>query len=186
MIKLVRFVMFMMFILASITVLSPTARISSAQSPIKILVAGTTGPGDPRSIDPQHAIDTRDWTLENLLFPALTTLDEESNEVVGGLAKGWDISDDGLTYTFHLVENVPWVRYNADTKAVEQVKDNDGNVRIVTAQDVVYGWTRALDPATASPAAYMLAPLIAGGEKFNAGKGSAKDVGLRAVDKFTF
>lgn len=56
---------------------------------------------------------------------------------------------------------------------------------MVTAQDVVYGWTRALDPATASPAAYMLSPMIVGADKFNAGKGSAKDLGLRVVDQYT-
>jgi oligopeptide transport system substrate-binding protein len=173
--------------LALIVALTPAVRIPnvSAQAAPKVVVSGA-GPGDPRSIDPQKAIDTRDWNLENILFPALTTLDEETNEVLPGLVKGWDVSSDGLVTTFHLIENVPWVRYNATTKAVEQVKDKSGNPLVVTAEDVLYGWTRALDPATASAAAFMLAPLIAGGEKFNTGKGPASDLGLKAVDKFTF
>jgi oligopeptide transport system substrate-binding protein len=156
-----------------------------AQTGRKILIAAID-PGDPRSIDPQHAVDTKDWNLMNVMFPALTTLDEETREVVAGLATSWDISDDGLVYTFHLVENVPWVHYNADTQAVEQLKDKDGNPLLVTAQDVVYGWTRALDPATASPAAYMLAPPVKGGADFNAGKAKAADLGIKAIDKFTF
>src|SRR5688572_23192161 len=93
--------------------------ITTAQDESKTLISAA-GTGDPHSIDPQHASDTRDWNLANNLFPGLTTLDEETREVVPGLTTGWDISEDGLVYTFHLIENVPWVRYNADTSAVEQ------------------------------------------------------------------
>lgn len=158
--------------------------LTHAQEPKVLRTAA--GPGDPRSIDPQQAFDTKDWNLENVLFPALTTLDEETKEIKPGLAASWGISDDGLVYTFHLVENVPWVHYNADSGEVEQVLDDSGNPRYVTAQDVVYGWTRALDPAVGSPAAFMLAPLIVGGEAFNAGEAGADGLGIRAVDDFTF
>lgn len=158
--------------------------LTSAQEP-KVLVTAA-GPGDPRSIDPQQAFDTKDWNLENVLFPALTTLDEETKEIAPGLAASWEISEDGLVYTFHLVENVPWVRYNADSGAVEPVMDDSGNPRYVTAQDVVYGWTRALDPAVGSPAAFMLAPLVVGGQEFNAGEAGADGLGIRAVNDFTF
>jgi oligopeptide transport system substrate-binding protein len=151
----------------------------------KVLVTAT-GPGDPRSIDPQQAFDTKDWDLENILFPALTTLNPETKTIVPGLAASWDVSADGKVYTFHLVENVPWVRYNAETDAVEQLMDDSGSPRYVTAQDVVYGWTRALDPAVGSPAAFMLAPLIVGGQEFNAGTGSADALGMKALDAFTF
>lgn len=158
--------------------------LTHAQEPKVLRTAA--GPGDPRSIDPQQAFDTKDWNLENVLFPALTTLNEETKEITPGLAASWEISDDGLVYTFHLVENVPWVRYNADSGEVEQVLDDSGNPRYVTAQDVVYGWTRALDPTVGSPAAFMLAPLIVGGEAFNAGEAGADGLGIRAVDDFTF
>ncbi len=156
-----------------------------AQDEPKVLVT-TQVAGDPRSIDPQRAIDTRDWNLLNPLFPALTTLNEETGELVPGVAESWELSEDGLTYTFHLVQEAPWVRYNLDTGAVEQVMDADGNPRYLTAQDFVYGWTRALDPAVGSSAAYILAPLIVGGVEFNAGEGSAEDLGLVAVDDYTF
>src|SRR5688572_29726785 len=77
--------------------------------------------GDPHSIDPQRAIDTKDWNLLNPLFPALVTLNEETGAISPGLAESWDVSEDGLTYTFHLIQEAPWVHYNADTGAVEQV-----------------------------------------------------------------
>ncbi len=158
--------------------------VASAQSSLKVLVTNG-GAGDPHSIDPQAAIDTRDWNLENILFPALTTLDEQTRNVVGGLAESWDVSADGLVYTFHLVKNVPWVHYDASKGAVEQVMDDSGNPRYVTAQDVIYGLTRALDPAVASPGAYILAPLIKGGADFNAGKTKADTLGLKAIDDNT-
>jgi len=156
-----------------------------AQDDAKVLVT-TQVAGDPRSIDPQRAIDTRDWNLLNPLFPALTTLNEETGDLVPGVAESWEVSDDGLTTTFHLVQEAPWVRFNADTGAVEQVMDADGNPRYLTAQDFVYGWTRALDPTVGSSAAYILAPLVTGGVEFNAGEGSAEDLGLVAVDDYTF
>lgn len=157
----------------------------TAQDDLKVLVT-TQPPGDPRSLDPQRAIDTRDWNLLNPLFPALTTLNEETGELVPGVAESWDVSEDGLTTTFHLVQESPWVHYNADTGAVEVVTDADGNPRYLTAQDFVYGWTRALDPMVGSSAAYILAPLVVGGVEFNAGEGSADALGLVAVDDYTF
>jgi len=166
-------------------VLALAAGIGSAQEAPKVLVTAQ-GPGDPRSIDPQQAFDTKDWNLENILFPALNTLDEETRQIVPGLAASWAVSEDGKTYTFRLLENVAWVRYNAETEAVEQVMDENGDPRFVTAQDVVYGWTRALDPSVGSPAAFMLAPLVVGGQEFNSGEGSAEDLGIRAVDDLTF
>lgn len=140
---------------------------------------------DPRSIDPQQAIDTRDWNLLAQLFPSLTELDTETHEVVPGAAESWDISDDGLVYTFHLIEGLPWVRYNPDSGVVEQVQDENGNARVVTAHDFVYGYLRALDPATGSPAAYMLSPYIAGATEFNSGEGRPEDVAIEALDDYT-
>lgn len=157
----------------------------AAQDEGKTLIIAL-GPGDPRSIDPQQGINVRDLTLINLLFPGLTVLDEVTREVQPGLAESWEISEDGLVYTFKLVEEIPWVRYNAEAGEVDAVLDPDGNPRYVTAHDVVFGWLRALNPETASPAAYILAPYITGGEAFNAGEGSAEDVGIKAIDDYTF
>ena len=144
------------------------------------------GANDPKSIDPQRAVDARDAELETQLFPPLVVPNVETNEIMPGMAQSWEVSPDGLVYTFHLLEKVPWVRYNSDIKAVEQVKDKDGNVRYVTAKDFVYGFIRALDPQTASTEAYVLAPYIVGGADFNSGKGTADKVGVKAVDDYTF
>jgi oligopeptide transport system substrate-binding protein len=175
---------FTLRLFAAAVILVLALGVTAAQDEAQILISAA-GTGDPHSIDPQQASDTRDWNLANNLFPGLTTLDEETRKVVPGLTTGWDISEDGLVYTFHLIENVPWVRYNAETSAVEQVMDENGSPRYVTANDVVYSWKRALDPATAAAGGYMLAPAIAGGVEYNSGEGSVDDLQIRAVDDYT-
>lgn len=167
------------------TTVAPTEVPTSAPA-LPSAITVQKGANDPKSIDPQRAVDAKDSELETQLFPGLLITNVETNELMPGMAKTWDVSSDGLVYTFHLLEKVPWVKYNADTKAVEEVKDDSGNVRYVTAKDFVYGFTRALDPETASPAAYILAPYIVGGAEFNGGTGSADKLGLKAVDDYTF
>lgn len=143
------------------------------------------GANDPRSIDPQRAIDTRDFTLLAQLFPSLIILEATTYEILPGMATEWEVSDDGLVYTFHLLKDVPWVQVNPETGAVEQLKDETGKPRVVTAKDFVYGFLRALDPEIASPASYILAPYIAGAAEFSAGKGSREQVGVKAIDDYT-
>ena len=143
----------------------------SAQDSAKRLVTAV-GASDPQSIDPQLASDQGGVNLSNMMFPGLTRLDEAgTKEVVPGLTTGWDVSDDGLIYTFHLIPECSLGALQRRYRCVEQVMDESGSPRYVTAQDVVYGFTRALDPATGAAGAYMLAPLVAGGDAFNTGGG---------------
>ena len=65
-------------------------------------------------------------------FEGLTKLDSNNN-VVGAVAEGWFISDDGLKYTFHLRTNAKW---------------SDG--KPVTANDFEYSWKRAVNPNVAA------------------------------------
>ena len=176
---------FRLFILGIVLVLGLTTGVTAAQDSRKVLTTATWA-GDPHSIDPQQVIDIKDANLENVLFPALTILDDKIRQITPGLATRWDVSPDGKIYTFHLVQNVPWVRYNAATGAVEAVLDDSGSPRYVTAQDVLYGWTRALDPAVGSAGAYILAPMVVGGQEFNSGAADADALGLKVIDHYTF
>ena len=59
---------------------------------------------EPRSIDPalNNAVDGSIYIQH--AFEGLATRDK-NNKIIGGVAESWDISEDGLTYTFHLREN---------------------------------------------------------------------------------
>jgi len=152
----------------------------------KIITTGINMVGsDLETIDPGLAQTVSSIELINELFVGLTNTNPSDNSLQTGIASSFDVSKDGLTYTFHLMDNIPWVRYNKDTDAVEEVKDDSGNVRMVTADDVVYGILRGLDPKTASPYAYVYPDFIAGAGDFNAGTGKAEDVKVKAIDAKT-
>lgn len=121
---------------------------------------------EPTSLDPSIGFDQVSWDPLNNLMEGLTRQDE-NHQAAAGVAESWDISDDGLTYTFYLRENANWS--NGDP---------------VVAEDFVYAWKYMLNPDNASAAAF-LGYFIKGAEAYNSGEGSADDVGITAVDEKT-
>ncbi len=144
--------------------------------------------GDIPSIDQALVTDQIGIQLVDEMTIGLVRQRETDGEIVNGMASSYTISDDGRVFTFKLLENVPWVRYNAETDAVEEVLDCDGNVRMVTAHDFVYGAERSLRPETASDYAFV-AHFIKGAAEYNVPEeGAAVDfstVGVKAIDDFT-
>jgi oligopeptide transport system substrate-binding protein len=151
------------------------------------------GYGDIPTLDPAVSEDTSSIQVVEEITVGLTRLDDQAN-LHPGMAQSWDISEDGRTYTFYLLEGVPWVRWNGEE--VEQVLDDEGNVRYVTAYDFEYGTKRTGRPDTASPYAYVLGFAIEGfNELMNAegwGEMSPEDqqalmdgVQVKALDDYT-
>ncbi len=144
------------------------------------------GPGDIPTIDPALSTDTSSVQIVELTTVGLTRQNEETTAIEPGMATSWDISEDGLTYTFHLRDNVPWVKYDATQDQVVQVQDCNGNPRIVNAYDFQYGILRTLNPDTASDYAYVLAFAIQGADLYNSGKiTDTAQVGVTVVDTYT-
>jgi len=114
------------------------------------------------TLDPQMAEDVVSITYIENIFVQLTNVDLETTEIVPEAATSWDVSDDGLVYTFHLRDDIPWVHYDAATGVVTQEADEEGLPRFVTAQDFVYGIKRACDPNLGSYYSGVIAPQIAG------------------------
>ena len=139
-------------------------------------------PGDV-IIDPSLGSWVNEIQLINEMFVGITTLNELTVEVETGIASDWTISEDGLTYTFNLLPDVSWVRYDLDAGEVVQVVDEAGAVRMVTAQDVVYGINRTLNPDTGSQYASTLAPWIVNGVEMMAGE--EVELGVTAIDDHT-
>lgn len=176
-----RFIPLMLLTLLLVAVVGGVA----AQDGMKVLVTGRQmGASDIPTLDPSITQDVPSVQVEWELFPGLARFNEETSAIQDGMAS-WDVSDDGLVYTFHILENVPWVHYNADSGAVEQVMDDSGSVRYVTAQDFANGIQRSLDPETASPYLYVIQPWIAGAYDFEADNSDPSVLGLNVVDDNT-
>lgn len=122
--------------------------------------------GEPTSIDPAKAFDDDSMEVVNNLFEGLTRLNKD-HKAEPAVAEKIEKSDDGLTYTFTLSKDAKW-----------------SNGEPVTAQDFEYAWKRVLDPRTASEASFLMF-FIKNGEKYNAEKAKAADVGIQAKDDKT-
>ena len=127
---------------------------------------------EPQTLDPGLMTGEPESRIANELFEGLTRRDARSLRPVPGVATHWDVSDDGLVWTFELREEARW---------------SDG--RPVTAQDFAYAWRRLLDPATGSEYAYMLFGLRSA-RAFNQGDAEAAlhfgvDIGVVALDEHT-
>jgi peptide/nickel transport system substrate-binding protein len=92
------------------------------------------------SLDPASANNTEDIWAVNQLFNGLVQMDD-SLKVIPAIAKKWFISDDGLTYTFILRDDV----YFHDDKCFENEKG-----RKVTPKDFVFSFNRLYDPRVSS------------------------------------
>lgn len=120
------------------------------------------------SIDPQKVEDVDGSKIARDLFEGLLNQDREG-EVVAGVADEWSSSDDRKTWTFHIRDNARW-----------------SNGEPITADDFVFAWQRAADPATASEYAWYIQLMkVANAEKIIAGELPPTDLGIRAVDTHT-
>ncbi len=88
---------------------------------------------DPAELDPHKTSLTAAWHVIEHVYETLVTTDE-TLAPLPGLAESWEVSDDGISYTFALRQGVTF-----------------HNGRAFVADDVKYSYERILDPATASP-----------------------------------
>lgn len=121
---------------------------------------------DPPTLDPHLTTDTTSSFVVVELYSGLVTLNTDL-ELEPDLAERWEISSDGLQYTFYLRPNA---------------KFHDG--RQVTAQDFKWSIERAAAPETASPVADTYLNDIVGALDYI--KGNATEIsGIRVVDDTT-
>ncbi len=95
---------------------------------------------------------------------------DATGKAVPAVAESFDLSEDGLTYTFHLRADAKW-----------------SNGTPVTADDFVFGWQRAVDPANAAEYSYMLSDIgqVKNAAEIIAGEKPVTDLGVTAVDEKT-
>lgn len=130
---------------------SSSAATDSAATAEEATEATATGTGftvqlgpNPETLDPalNSAIDGAN-TIITIFEPLL--LVNENNEVVGGQAESWEVSEDGLTWTFTMRDGLKW---------------SDGSD--LTAKDFEYSFKRLADPNTAAPYGQTVVGMIAG------------------------
>lgn len=123
--------------------------------------------GDPSSLDPHKLSGDWENRIAGDIFEGLVT-ENPHGEAIPGQASQWQMSEDGLVYTFTLREGIQW---------------SDGVA--VTADDFVFAFQRLMDPATAAEYAYLQYPIL-NAEAIN--KGEMQDIkalGVKALDAQT-
>ena len=120
------------------------------------------------TLDPQLNQDSEGFNVLRDLFEGLLNQNSEGN-LVPGVAERTIASNQNRTYIFYLRENAKWS--NGDP---------------VTADDFVYAWRRAVDPATASPYAwYVELTSIVNAAAIIAGEIPPSELGIKALDDHT-
>jgi oligopeptide transport system substrate-binding protein len=128
------------------------------------------GNGDePQDLDPQTITGEPEYRILMALFEGLAEMDPKDLHPVPGLAQSWEVSPDGLVYTFHLRPNLKWS--NGDP---------------LTADDFIQSYRRMLSPSFASEYAYLLYNFVRGAREYYDGKlADFSQVGFKALDDRT-
>src|SRR4030042_1163492 len=93
-------------------VITPTPAPTAKPKRANVLHVSTDGSGDVPTLDPNVAEDTTAITMIENTMPGLTNLNEVTNVLGPGMASKWDVSADGLQYTFTMREGIPWVKWD--------------------------------------------------------------------------
>jgi oligopeptide transport system substrate-binding protein len=121
---------------------------------------------EPDTLDPHKYTLSAERYIHTDLFEGLVGVDAKG-EPIPGLADSWSVSEDGKVWTFRMRPGLKW---------------SDGVD--LTADDVVAGFRRAVDPVTAAPVVDE-AFFILNGREVASGTKKPEDLGVRAVDAVT-
>ena len=127
--------------LSAATGVRPALAQDASPEPVSGGILNAALSADPAQLDPSQTQLTAAWHVIEHVYETLVSYDAGLNPIPC-LAESWDISEDGLTYTFHLRQGVTF-----------------HNGRPFVAGDVKYSYERVLDPEVASPSSSELASL---------------------------
>lgn len=137
---------------------------------------------DPICLDPQVADSKEAKLMIANCFEGLVRLDKDY-KIIPGVAESWEISKDGLTYTFKLRKDTHWKLLNSFEDVLPEGYKDTYRTQVIAA-DFVYGISRALDPATQAGDAEKLFS-IKNASAVNSGKQPTSALGISAQDDST-
>lgn len=112
------------------SVLAATTAVFAQEGTVRIRYRG-----DINRLDPQFQSSLHDYGVADNIYSQLVRLEPGTSNIIPDLATSWEISNDGLTYTFHLRQGVQWHRGFGE----------------VTSEDVKWTYERMLGPDSTSP-----------------------------------
>ena len=137
---------------------------------------------DPMCLDPQVDDSKEAKLMIANCFEGLVRLDKDY-KIIPGVAESWEISKDGLTYTFNLRKDTHWKLLNSFEDVLPEGYKDTYRTQVIAA-DFVYGISRALDPATQAGDAEKLFS-IKNASAVNSGKQPTSALGITAKDDLT-
>jgi len=123
---------------------------------------------EPSGVDPHTTTGMPEYRLQMALFEGLVAKHPETLEIIPGVADSWQISDDGLVYTFHIREDAKW-----------------SNGEKLIANDFAQSWHRALMPGLANEYVESLFVIKNAEKFFKQELKNFSDVGVKALDDST-
>ncbi len=99
--------------------------------------------GDVGRLDPIDMSSLHDYGVADNIYSQLVRFIPGTSEIEADLATSWEVSEDGLTYTFHLREGVQFHRGFGE----------------LTASDVKWSYDRLIGPESTSPGRFAFAPV---------------------------
>ncbi len=162
---------------------SNTGTADSGQTPAKTKAQDTliyAQGADPRGLDPALVDDGESAKIMVNIYEGLLKYDKDSTKVLPSLAESWDVTPDGLTYTFHLKKGVKFqdgtdfnadaVKFNIDRQLAPKVTEDMSyagfvfgsvkDVEVVDANTVKINMKEACTPFLNNLAMCLGAPMV--------------------------
>jgi oligopeptide transport system substrate-binding protein len=150
------------FVLASVALTAAPPARAEELAEHQVLRIGNGS--EPQTFDPALIDLIQDLNITRDLYEGLLILDKDGKPAPG-VAESWTVSADGLVYSFKLRDNAKW-----------------SNGEPVTAEDFVWSWRRAVDPATGSKYSYLYYPIANGDDIVNGRNKDISSLGVKALD----
>lgn len=137
---------------------------------------------DPICLDPQVADSSEAKLLIANCFEGLVRLDKDY-KIIPGVAESWDVSSNGLTYTFHLRKDTHWKLLNSFEDVLPEGYKKNYRTEVIAA-DFVFALKRAVDPQTQADDADKLFS-IKNAYEINQKNADKSTLGVQATDNYT-